>query len=75
MDAEREDNEGDIRNFSLFIQSALGNREAAQELVALRLKVRPWESQEYYREVFTYYRRVQDINLIVEAAGKAGVPP
>ena len=74
-DAKREDNAGDIRNFSLFIQSVLGNREAAQELVALRLKVRPWESQEYYREVFAYYRRVQDIDLIVEAAGKAGVPP
>jgi adenylate cyclase len=75
VDAEREVNEGDIRNFSLFIQSALGNREAAKELLVLRLKLRPWESQEYYREVFAYYRRVQDIDLIVESASKVGIPP
>jgi TolB-like protein len=74
LDAEQEGNVEDLRNFTLFIQSALENREAAQELVDLRLKARPWESQEYYKIIFAYYRRSQDIKLIVESAARAGIP-
>jgi adenylate cyclase len=73
-DAEREKNEGDIRNFSVFIQGALDNRDAAQKIADIRLKIRPWESREYYANVFDYYRRPQDIELIQESAIKAGIP-
>ena len=73
-DAEQEGNEGDIRNFTVFILGALNNREAAQRVIEIRLKVRPWENQAYYREIFDYYRRSQDIELIVESAAKAGIP-
>lgn len=74
VDAEQEGNVEDIRNFALFIEGALGNRESTQELVALRLKARPWENQAHYKIIFAYYRRPQDIQLIVESAAKAGVP-
>ena len=75
LNAERETNVGDLRNFTVFIYGALGNRELAQPLIDARLKVRPWENQQYYRAVFTYYQRAQDIDQIVESASKAGVPP
>ena len=74
MDAEQEGNVEDIRNFALFIDGALGNQESTQELVALRLKARPWGNQAYYKTIFAYYRRPQDIQLIVESAAKAGIP-
>ncbi|MCP4983993.1 MAG: hypothetical protein GY935_26260 [Gammaproteobacteria bacterium] len=73
-DAEREKNEGGIRNFTVFIQGALGNRDAAQNIAAIRLEIRPWENREYYSHVFDYYRRPQDIELIQESAVKAGIP-
>jgi len=73
-DAELEKNEGDIRNFSVFIQGALDNRDAAQKIADIRLKIRPWENREYYANVFDYYRRPQDIELIQESAIKAGIP-
>ena len=41
-DAEREKNEGDIRNFSVFILGALNDRVAAQKIAAIRLQIRPW---------------------------------
>jgi TolB-like protein/class 3 adenylate cyclase len=75
LDAEREANVGDIRNFTVFIHGALDNRELAQPLVDARRKVRPWENQQYYRDIFSYYRRAQDIDQIVESASKAGIPP
>jgi len=75
LDAEREANVGDVRNFTVFIYGALDNRELAQPLIDARLKVRPWENQKYYRDIFTYYRRAQDIDQIVESASKAGIPP
>jgi TolB-like protein/class 3 adenylate cyclase len=74
MDAEHEGNIEDIRNFTLFIQSALENQEAAKELVALRLTARPWENRKYYSNVFDYYRRPEDVELILESAAKAGIP-
>jgi len=74
LDAEREANVGDVRNFTVFIHGALNNREAAQELIDIRLRVRPWENQAYYSNIFDYYRRPQDIELIVESAAKAGIP-
>jgi adenylate cyclase len=74
LDAEREGNVEDIRNFTLFIQSALENQKATQKLVDLRLKARPWENQEYYKTIFAYYRRPQDIELILKSAVKAGIP-
>ena len=73
-DAEQEGNEGDIRNFTVFILGALNNREAAQRMIEIRLKARPWENQAYYRDIFDYYRRSQDIELIVESAARAGIP-
>jgi hypothetical protein len=57
------------------IHCALYNRELAQALIDVRLKARPWENQKYYRDIFTYYRRAQDIDQIVESASKAGIPP
>ncbi len=74
VDAEHEGNLEGIRNFTVFIQAALDNRSAAQQLVDLRLKARPWENQKYYKTIFAYYRRPQDIELIVESAAKAGIP-
>lgn len=73
-DAEREDNVADIRNFSAFIQGALNNPEAAQQMVSSRLKARPWENQAYYSTIFDYYRQPQDISLIVKSAAAAGIP-
>jgi adenylate cyclase len=73
-DADREKNEGDIRNFSVFILGALNDRVAAQKIAAIRLQIRPWENSEYYSSVFDYYRRPQDIDLILESADKAGIP-
>ena len=74
VDAEHEGNVEDIRNFTVFIHGALNNRGAAQELIDIRLKARPWENQAYYSNIFDYYRRRQDIELIVESAAKAGIP-
>ena len=73
-DAENDQNIGDVKNFSMFILGALNNREAAQHMVKIRLEQRPWENQDYYRTLFAYYRRAQDIDLIVESAAKAGIP-
>ena len=73
-DAGREKNEGDIRNFSVFIHGALNNRIAAQKIADNRLKIRPWEDRDYYSNIFDYYRRPQDIELIQESAVKAGIP-
>lgn len=73
-DAEREKNEGDIRNFSVFIHGALGNQGAAQKIADIRLKTRPWENRKYYTNLFDYYRRSEDIELILESAAKAGIP-
>jgi len=75
LDAEREANVGDVRNFTVFILGALDYRELAQPLIDARLRVSPWENQQYYRDIFSYYRRAQDIDQIVESASKAGVPP
>ncbi len=72
-DAEQEGNEEDIRNFTVFILGALNNREAAQRVLEIRLKARPWENQAYYLAIFDYYRRPQDIELIVKSAAKAGI--
>ena len=73
-DAEREKNESDIRNFSVFIHGALGNRDVAQKIADIRLKTRPWENRKYYTNLFDYYRRLEDIELILESAAKAGIP-
>ena len=73
-DAEHEGNVEDIRNFTVFIYGALNNLAAAQPLVGIRLKARPWETQAYYLDIFDYYRRAQDIELIVKSAAKAGIP-
>ena len=73
-DADREKNEGDIRNFSVFILGALNDRVAAQKIADTRLKIRPWENREYYSNVFDYYRRPQDIELIMKSAANAGIP-
>ena len=74
LDAEREANVGDVRNFTVFIHGALDNQELARPLIDARLKARPWENQQYYRDVFAYYRRARDIDQIVETANKAGIP-
>jgi adenylate cyclase len=73
-DAEREGNVGDIRNFTVFIYGALNNQQAAQPSIEIRLKARPGENQAYYAEIFDYYRRSEDINLIVESAARVGIP-
>ena len=73
-DAEQEGNVEDIRNFTVFIYGAMNNQQAAQRLIELRLKARPWENQAYYPTVFDYYRRPQDIDLIVKSAASAGMP-
>ncbi len=73
-DAENALDIRDIRDFSVFIHGALNDRESAQPLVSIRLKARPWENQAYYTNIFAYYRRPQDIELIVESAAKAGIP-
>jgi len=73
-DAEHEGNAEDIRNFTVLIYGAMDNPQAAQRLVKLRLKARPWESKAYYPTIFNYYRRPQDIALIVESAASAGMP-
>ncbi|MCZ6470248.1 MAG: winged helix-turn-helix domain-containing protein [Gammaproteobacteria bacterium] len=73
-DAENALDIRDIRDFSVFIYGALNDRESAKPLVSIRLKVRPWENQAYYTNIFAYYRRPQDIELIVESAAKAGIP-
>jgi len=73
-DAENDQDVSDVKNFTLFILGALNKREAAQRLVKIRLELRPWENQDYYRNLFAYYRRPQDIELIVESAAKAGIP-
>ena len=73
-DAENDQNVSDVRNFTLFILGALNKREAAERLVKIRLELRPWENQEYYRNLFAYYQRTQDIELIVTSAARAGVP-
>ena len=73
-DAEHEGNAADIRNFTVFIYGALNNPTAAQPLIEIRLKARPWENQAYYLDVFDYYQRPQDIKLIVESAARAGMP-
>jgi adenylate cyclase len=73
-DAENDQDISDVKNFTLFILGALNKREAAQRLVKIRLELRPWENQDYYRTLFAYYRRAQDIELIVKSAAKAGIP-
>lgn len=73
-DAEREKNVADLRNFTVFIHGALDNLEQAQAAIDLRLKARPWENRAAYSSIFDYYRRAQDIELILETAAKAGVP-
>jgi adenylate cyclase len=73
-DAEYDPDFRDIRDFSVFIHGALNDRESAQPLVAIRLKARPWENQSTYSDIFAYYRRPQDIELIVKSAAKAGIP-
>ena len=73
-DAENDQDVSDVKNFTLFILGALNKREAAQRLVKIRLELRPWENQDYYRTLFAYYRRAQDIELIVKSAAKAGIP-
>jgi tetratricopeptide (TPR) repeat protein len=73
-DAQKNPDNYDIRDFSVFIRGALNDRESAQELVKIRLNARPWENREYYSKIFAYYRRPQDIELIVKSAAKAGIP-
>ena len=73
-DAERAQDIREFKNFSLFIHGALNNRESAKRYVNLRLQSTPWENREYYRVIFAYYRRPQDIELIVESAARAGIP-
>ena len=73
-DAEHEGNAGDIRNFSVFILGALNDPQAAHQLIDIRLKARPWENQASYPSIFNYYRRPQDIELIVKSAASAGLP-
>ncbi|MDH3763359.1 MAG: winged helix-turn-helix domain-containing protein [Gammaproteobacteria bacterium] len=73
-DAEREKNVADLRNFTVFIHGALDNLEQAQAAIDLRLKARPWENRAAYSSIFDYYRRAQDIELILESAAKAGIP-
>jgi adenylate cyclase len=74
VDAEHEGNVEDIRNFTVFIHGALDNREQAQAAISSRLKARPWENRESYSTIFDYYRRPNDIELIVQSATKAGIP-
>ena len=61
-------------NFSLFIHGAMNDWESAQRYVDARLELIPWENREYYWVIFAYYRRPQDIELIVDSAEKAGIP-
>ncbi len=73
-DAENYPDIREFKNFSLFILGALGDRESAQRYVNIRLESIPWENREYYRVIFAYYRRPEDIELIVDSADRAGMP-
>ena len=74
IDAKKEDNVGDLKNFTVFILGALGKPGEALPIIDIRLKARPRENQAYYLTAFDYYLRSQDIELIVEAASRAGIP-
>lgn len=62
------------KNFAAFIHGALNDRDSAHRHANARLEEIPWENREYYWAAFAYYRRPQDIELIIESAAKAGIP-
>lgn len=72
-ETENTSNIRDFRNFAVFIHGAL-NRPEARDLAEKRLQVTPWENQQYYATIFAYYRRPQDIELIIDSAANAGIP-
>lgn len=59
---------------SILVYGALGDREKANLQVAIRLKQVPWFNLEYYRINYAYYRRAEDIELIIDSLAKAGMP-
>jgi adenylate cyclase len=68
--------EGIRESRSLFtvLHGARDDREAAKPYLASELAGLPWLNQQYYKAMWSYYRRPEDIALIVDSARKAGLP-
>jgi len=60
--------------FYIWIYAGLNDLASARIYVDLTLGYNPFINQEYYRTIYSYYRRPQDLNRLVMLAGKAGVP-
>ena len=65
---------GQVIHSYILVYGALGDREKAIPLVAATLKWVAWFNLEYYRINYAYYRRSQDIELIIDSFAKAGMP-
>jgi adenylate cyclase len=61
-------------SLSIVIHGARDDREAAKPFLDVRLAGLPWLNQQYTKVIWSYYRRPEDIDLIVDSARKAGVP-
>jgi len=58
----------------ILVYGALNDREKAKPLVVNRLNRVSWFNLEYYRINYAYYRRAEDIELIIDSFAKAGMP-
>lgn len=58
----------------ILVYGALNEHHKAGLLVEARLKQVAWFNQEYYRINYAYYRRAEDIELIIDSFAKAGMP-
>jgi len=63
-----------VSEMRILVHGALGDREKAIPLVAAMLKQVAWFNLEYYRINYAYYRRAEDIELILDSFAKAGMP-
>jgi adenylate cyclase len=63
--------DSDIR---ILVHGALNDPAAAKPLVAAKLEEVAWFNQEYFRVNYAYYRRAEDIQLVVDSFASAGIP-
>jgi len=73
-DAKRSEGIREWGALLLVIHGARDDREAAKPYLDNRLSGLPWLNQQYTRVIWSYYRRPEDIALVIDSARKAGLP-
>jgi adenylate cyclase len=74
IDMEQSEGIREWGSLAIVIHGARGDPGSAKPYLDARLAELPWLNRQYYRIIWSYYRRPEDMALVIDSARKAGVP-